>query len=93
VASPALQLLTGAGYRSELTLGMTVASVRYWERAIERAASDIAVAADGPDRDEARRRFDMADVQLEAALNRRDRVIAQMGGQPWLWVAGEGADG
>jgi hypothetical protein len=85
-----LALVRGDGYRSEVTLGMAVCSVRYWERTFERAASDLAIAADGPDRDDARRRFDLADVQLEAALNRRDRVIAELGGDRWLWVAGEG---
>lgn len=92
-ASPALQLVRGDGYRSELTLGVAVTSVRYWQRAHERAAGDLAIAADTPDRDEARRRFDLADLQLEAALNRRDRLIAEMGGERWLRVAGRHADG
>lgn len=93
MSQPALQLVRGDGYRSEITLSMAVTSVRYWERAYMRASGDLAILADTPDRDEARRRFDVADVQLEAALNRRDRLIAEIGGERWLWVAGRNADG
>lgn len=92
-ASRPLALVRGDGYRSELTLGVAVTSVRYWQRAHERAAGDLAIAADTPGRDEARRRFDLADVQLEAALNRRDRLIAEMGAERWLWLAGQNGGG
>lgn len=84
----ALALIPGAGQRCEVTLGIALSAVRFWEGVFEQAAGDLAIAATTPDRTEARRRFDIANLRLEAALNRRDRLACETQGRRWLWLAG-----
>ena len=88
-ASPAFQIVQGGGYRSEVTLGMVVAVVRAAERHFDRASVELVLAPEeGPEREAAQLGFDAAADRLDAALNRRDRLIAELGGERWLWVAG-----
>lgn len=91
---PDLALIVGCGYSSEVTLGMVVAAARCAERRLDNANAElVACADDGPERDDARLRFDAACDRLDAALNRRDRLIAEMGGEPWLWLVAGPAEG
>lgn len=87
MASPALKLVRGDGVPDTVTLGLALSAVRYWERALETAAGELVSLAGTPASDEARVRFDGVSARLDAALNRRDRLIAEMGGERWLWVA------
>jgi hypothetical protein len=74
---------------STVTLGMVVAIVRAAERHFDDAAAKLAVAPiAGPDRQAAQEGFDAAAERLDAALNRRDRFISELGKERWLWVAG-----
>jgi hypothetical protein len=87
LSRPALALFVGAAEPSTVTLGMAVAIVRAAERHCDNAAAELVLLADdGPERDEARLRFDAACDRLDAALNRRDRVISELGAEPWLWA-------
>jgi hypothetical protein len=92
VASP-LRAIRGSAESSTVTLGMALSALRFWEGVFEKAAGDLAVASDTPERIEARRRFDAANVRLEQVLNRRDRLVCETQGLRWLWVAGSNADG
>lgn len=92
MSRPAFALVSGAAAPSTVTLGMALAAVRFWEGVFDKAAGDLAIAADTPERIEARRRFDAANARLEQALNRRDRLICESEGIRWLWVAGEGGE-
>lgn len=81
-----LRAIRGAAESSTVTLGMVVAAVRRAQRRLDDANTELVkFADDGPERDEARLRFDAAADRLDAMLNRRDRLIAEMGGEPWLW--------
>lgn len=94
MARPALALVVGAADPSTVTLGMVVAIVRAAERHFDDAAARLAVAPiAGPDREAAQRSFDAAADRLDAALNRRDRHIAELGGEPWLAVVRSGEGG
>lgn len=90
---PALTLVVGAAERSTVTLGMTVAIVRAAERHFDDAGAKLVLAPeDGPERAAAQEHFDAAADRLDAALNRRDRLISELGGERWLWLASEGTD-
>lgn len=88
MARPALALLRGDGDAYPVTLGQARTAIDFWERAWIEAAGDLGVATTDPEREEARRRTDVASYRLDRALDRRDRLVAELQGLRWLWVAG-----
>lgn len=94
MSRPALSLVQGSADPSAVTLGMVVAIVRAAERHFDDAAGRLVLAAtDGPEREAAQQVFDAAAVRLDAALNRRDRFIAELGGEAWLALVRPGDGG
>jgi hypothetical protein len=92
LGSPALRLVRGAAEPSTVTLGLAVASVRCWERNLDRAFDDLLDPASKLSQHEAWQRVEATHLGLLAARNRRDRVICELGGERWLWpVEGGGA--
>ncbi len=87
----ALALVPGDASPVVVTLAMACRQVAFWERVWCEANADLVTHADGPERGAARARFDAADARLDAARNRRDRLIAESVGERWLWLAA--ADG
>jgi hypothetical protein len=93
VSRPALALLRGDADRSEVTLGQAHTAIDYWERTWIDAAGDLGVATTDAEIQAARRRADVASYRLDRALDRRDRLVCELQGLRWLWLAGSNADG
>ncbi len=91
--SPALTLLRGAADPATVTLAIARAAVDRWELTLDQAIGAMLDAATTPELTEARRRVEVTHVRLDAARNRRDRLVAELQGLRWLWPAGENADG
>lgn len=88
MGAPALTLVRGDACPSTVTLGMALAALRRAEAVYLEANFELVrLSTQGLHREDARRRFDEAVVWFEAMQNRRDRIIAELGGEPWLWVA------
>ena len=93
-ASPALRLIEGAGAAYPISLLIARRSVAFWQGAVDRASDDLVACGlnDHATRYLARARFYHACDQLQAALNRRDRLVAESQNLAWLWVAGRNED-